>query len=87
MLKLTKINQFQYYLCYENGIDFGTVETSDDGYFYLWMLPTRGFIPAYVLREAADLIDELNEPWDKIVEQGLQKSRQPLEDDDFVSKR
>lgn len=53
----------------------GLFETLEDGYFYFYFpdILTAGCLPAHILREIAEKLDEINEPWDKIVEQGLEK--------------
>jgi hypothetical protein len=56
-----------------NGKLLGKIEQDVDGYFHFLstVQPKDGFIPAFILRELADRIDEINEPWDKIIEQHL----------------
>jgi hypothetical protein len=61
---------------HNNGIFVGWFERDVDGYFYYAMpnKPTQGLIPSHHLKELSDMLEELNEPWDKIVEQSLDKA-------------
>lgn len=43
-----------------------------DGYFYYWSSAT-GSMSAHLLREIAAHLDELNKPWDEVVERELNK--------------
>lgn len=51
---------------YCNGVYMGDFIVGDDGYFYWWPKhPSNGgCIDAWVLRELADRLDDLNETWD-----------------------
>jgi hypothetical protein len=77
VFKLVQQNSHVYHVVYKNNRKYvGSFERDVDGYFYYWMpqlLPTQGFIPACHLKLLADMLDELNEPWDKIVEQTLSR--------------
>ncbi len=54
-----------------NNQNAGDLECKEDGYWDWWPeVPGRGgYIPAWVLREIADKLDDLNAPWDKIVQE------------------
>lgn len=64
----------------------GTFEIGDDGYWYYCFpsIGTGGLVHAGLLKAVAEKLEELNEPYDRLVAQQLQKSRQPLEADDLV---
>lgn len=42
--------------------------TLDDGYKYWWPDKLNGCVSAYQLRELADELDKLNEPWQQEIE-------------------
>lgn len=48
----------------------GRFEKMDDGY-YSWLFPSEimGDIPSRILRALADALDDLNEEWDKKVQE------------------
>lgn len=75
-LTLRPINSSQYVVFLRNGKGFGTIETADDGYFYYYFPTERcsGFVDTSLLKELIDKIDELNEPYDRLVDQQLQKA-------------
>lgn len=60
---------------HENGVKMGEFLRGDDGYYDWWPeYPSRGgSLPAYFLRNLADELDRLNEPWNKQVEEDLQR--------------
>lgn len=49
-----------------NNKDIGLVFRDVDGYYYWWPenMDWSGSWPSHVLRDIADLLDELNKPWD-----------------------
>lgn len=58
----------------------GTFEMLDDGYWHYCFpsIGTGGLISASILRDIATKLDELNEPWDRIVHQQLSKAEDGL---------
>jgi len=46
-----------------NGKDIGSVYQEVDGYYVFWP-DGVGFWESHMLREIADLLDAMNEPWD-----------------------
>ena len=49
-----------------NDIELGEAIMDVDGYFYFWYnKELTGFTQAWVLRAIADLLDEINKPWDE----------------------
>ncbi len=78
-IKLKYISKWVYDLSFCNGNDLGSFEMADDGYFYYeFPVNTCGFVGAWHLREIANLLEELNEPWDKIIEQQMNKQNRRL---------
>lgn len=76
MAKLITINGGK--VLYENGVHLGDVVMDVDGYRYFWPDMSRGgHWGAHVLREIADLLDELNEAWDAEVREGLTRLAPP----------
>jgi hypothetical protein len=58
---------------YTNGMHMGEMIMAEDGYF-VWfpITPGRGgFIEAWVLRELADKLDDVNREWDEKVRREL----------------
>ncbi len=57
-----------YKIIYENGAYLGDFLVKEDGYYDWWPRQDLGYVgcwAAYVLREMADKLDELNAPWDE----------------------
>ena len=51
-----------------NSTHIGDILIVEDGYYEFWPELNRGgYWPSWVLRDIADKVDMLNEPWDKIV--------------------
>lgn len=76
MISIYQVNQYRYDVYWTNNFkSLGTFEQDVDGYFYWFMpdLPTTGFISHEQIRLLAEKLEEINEPWDKIVEQELGK--------------
>lgn len=74
-IKLDKITDCRINVRLLNGFFLGTFEPLDDGYFYFYLpsLGGSGAIGANILRELSLKLEEINEPWDRIVAQGLEK--------------
>jgi hypothetical protein len=52
-----------------NNVYCGALEVKEDGYWDWWPNNGRsGYIPAWVLHVIANKLDELNAPWDAIVQ-------------------
>ncbi len=73
MITLKDTNAFIKRAYIKNSYLVGTFEIGDDGYWYYCFpdVNNGGLVASFILKELADKLDELNEPWDKIVEQGL----------------
>lgn len=62
--------QASYWLVtYENGVLLGEAAQIEDGFVYFWFDERKGFIDASVLRQIADTLDFINEPWNKTIEE------------------
>ena len=50
-----------------NGVNIGTLEMELDGFYNFYIDEKRktGYLPAQILREIADKLDEINAPWEK----------------------
>lgn len=58
-------------LYWENGVYLGDVLQKEDGFYDFW--PDRdvhrgGYWPAHMLRAIADKLDEMNKPWQDIID-------------------
>lgn len=66
MITATQVSECLWTLVYENGVLVGELIIMEDGYFQFW--PNEelsGYQTSWQLRLIADIMDELNEPWDK----------------------
>lgn len=41
----------------------------EDGYYYYWPEGSIGGFSSHNLRQIADQLDKMNEPWDKIIQE------------------
>jgi hypothetical protein len=58
-----------HYVYTNTGVDIGVFVMDVDGYYYYW--PNRqndGAWAPWMLRDVADKLDEVNKPWDDIVQ-------------------
>ena len=64
MFNLIKIPS-GYEVRFKNGKLAGQFEISDDGFYYFWpeFEKDAGYLSPYILRELADELDRLNQPW------------------------
>lgn len=46
----------------------------DDGFYVFWPTTTKGAFAPHNLRQIADLLDEMNEPWRKDIEEYFEKA-------------
>lgn len=67
MIELTKVSDYSYNVKIYNNPDMGKIEPLEDGYYYYWPVLRPGCWSSSMMREIADKLDELNEPWDKQV--------------------
>jgi hypothetical protein len=61
-----------YHVHHENGVRLGDILAKEDGFYDFWPDYTQGrggYWPAYILRELADKLDELNAPWQAQLEE------------------
>lgn len=56
---------------YENGVKLGTLLAGADGYYGFWPNRRTGYWSSHIMREIANKIDKLDEPWDKIVQEDI----------------
>jgi len=54
------------------------VIVGDDGFYYYWPEQNRGFLSSDDLRIIADYIDEINEPWQKNIDEYFAKQAEML---------
>lgn len=47
---------------------------ADDGFYVLWPITQKGYFTPHILRQIADLLDEMNEPWRKDIEEYFEKA-------------
>ena len=59
---------------YENGVKLGEILAKEDGFYDFWPELRGGFWASYVLKEIADHLDRLNEPWQKDIEEYFKNS-------------
>ena len=69
LVRVTKRDKGGCIVVYYNGVDMGTLEYGDDGYLYYWPSIKSGCWNAEPMREIADLLDQLNAPWDEQLKQ------------------
>lgn len=58
---------------YSNGIFMGELYMEVDGFYVYEPVLRGGFWEAYVLREIADKLDELNKPWQQNIDDYFSK--------------
>jgi hypothetical protein len=69
MFNLKRKSAGVYTLYFENGVIVGDVMMKEDGYYDWWPeLSDGGCLAAHFLRGIADLLDELNAPWDRNID-------------------
>ncbi len=57
---------------YTNGHYMGDIFAKEDGFYDWWPEKSNGgYIPAWILRELADTLDELNKDWQEEIEANL----------------
>ena len=73
MIKLTAVpaKHSGFDLIFTNGVVVGFAYREIDGYFCFEPAPAHGFWSAWMMRAVADLLDEMNKPWDDRVRQEL----------------
>ena len=72
-----KDGEHRYHIVFTNGHKLGEAYQEVDGYFYFE--PNRsnvGFWMPHILRAIADKLDEINKPWNDMVERDLEAMRQ-----------
>lgn len=65
-----------YEVFYNDRVLIGELIAADDGPYVFWRDPDYGFWPAYILREIADKLDELNAPLEARMEEFFQKQKE-----------
>ena len=64
-MKTTKIDEHAFDAFAENGVKIGQILREVDGFFVFYPEQHGGFWPAHMLREVSNKLYELNEPWEK----------------------
>lgn len=69
ILTLCELENNWWFVLTEQGLMLGWMYQEVDGY-YVWQENPElsGFQVAWILRFLADMLDELNEPWDSIIQ-------------------
>ncbi len=67
LVKAIKKDNGTFDIVYYNGVNLGTFEYGADGYLYYWPLLKSGCWASQPMREIANLLDSLNDKWDKEV--------------------
>jgi len=68
-LTTTKTELGSYYLHTKTGVDVGVLVMDADGYYYYWPnLQNKGSWSSWMLRDVANILEEINKPWDDIVQ-------------------
>lgn len=73
-------DQLAYIAYHDNGVKLGEIIMSEDGYYVFFPELREGFWEAYVLRQIADKVDEMNKPWDDQVKQFFADTANPVFD-------
>lgn len=78
ILRQVKKRGYDYYkVFYKNGVYLGDIISKEDGFYDFWPdYSKRGCWSAYVLRELADKLDEMNAPWEKDIEEYFSQNKQ-----------
>ena len=70
-----------YHAYHDNGVKLGEILMAEDGYYVFFSDDSkRGFWEAYILRQIADRLDEINKPWDDQVKQYFADTSNPVFD-------
>ena len=76
-IEANKTSSGAYQLRFSNGALMGTAEQEVDGYYYFYPDQTkRGFWAPFILRAIADKVDEINKPWNDMIEKDLAAFKQ-----------
>lgn len=75
LIKFTLIKPGEYEVHYENGCFLGHALIKEDGFYDFWPDLKGGFWSAYVLREIADKLDELNAPYEAQINEYFEQER------------
>lgn len=68
-LKFDNLSPTSLDVRYINDICLGQLQPSDDGFYVFWPLIRGGFWDSSVLSEIAAKLDELNAPWQKVIDE------------------
>ena len=72
-----KDGDHHYQIAFDNGAKLGTAYQEVDGYFYFEPDCSKaGFWQPHILRGIADKLDEINKPWNDLIEKDLEAMRQ-----------
>lgn len=66
-ISVEKVGPAEYKVTSSNGVHMGEFVCKEDGFFDFWPELRPGYWPSYMLRALADALDEINEPWEKIL--------------------
>ena len=79
-MKLQKLNK-SYFVLADNGKEIGSFQLDIDGYYYFWEnSELTGCWTGNNLREIAELLDEVNKPFDEQVKEYFTKLKEKQSD-------
>ena len=68
-LKFHQISYTTIDVHYSNDVYLGQLQPTDDGFYVFWPKLRGGCWAGYVLTEIAAKLDELNAPWEKMIDE------------------
>ena len=71
LLEIERINTCVYKVYFENGVYMGDILCKEDGFYDWWSVWKAGigsYLDAFFLRNMADLLDEMNAPWQRNID-------------------
>jgi hypothetical protein len=71
LMELRPAKDGDYHLVLYNNMLAGDVLKTEDGYYKFFPVSGNGYWDGSIMRAIADLLDEMNEPWDKIVQKDI----------------
>ena len=68
LLYTEKVSDYRYNLFYCNGVQVGEILMKEDGFFDWWPEQRGGYLPSHFLRAVAEILDEMNAPYEAELE-------------------
>ena len=68
LLEIQRTNVCYYKVYFENGVLMGDILCKEDGFYDWWPIHRNGCLSAAFLRNMADLLDEMNAPWQRDID-------------------